>query len=111
MTWEHLVAKHHGGDNSLRNLKISHAVCNSLVGVLDARQKWALSDVGALYGSDAFFLLVDRLKSEANPNGRRIDVVRRPKRPSPRVHRDNVERLVSWLPDEIILLADIPLAA
>lgn len=111
MTWEHLVARHHGGDNSLRNLRISHSVCNSLVGVLDAQKKIAISEIGATYGSDAFFLLMERLKSEANPNGKTFAAVRRPKRPSPQVHRINIEKLLSFLPDEIVMSREMPLAA
>jgi len=104
MTWEHMVARHHGGDNRLSNLRVAHSVCNSLVGVHDVRMKHALSDVGALYGSDAFFLLADRLKADANPHGRHRVVVKRPKKPSPRIHRDNVERLISFLPEDMLLL-------
>jgi hypothetical protein len=105
MTWEHLVARHHGGDNRFSNLVVAHARCNSLVGVHDVRMKYALADIGHLYGSDAFFLLAERFKSEANPHGGRRIVVKRPKRPPPRVHRDNVERLIAFLPEEILLLA------
>lgn len=105
MTWEHLVARHHGGDNRMSNLRVAHSRCNSLVGVHDARLKHALADIGHLYGSDAFFLLADRLKSDANPHGGRRIVVKRPKRPSPRIHRDNVERLLTFLPEEMLLAA------
>lgn len=105
MTWEHLVARHHGGDNRMSNMVVSHGRCNALVGVHDARFKHALADVGHLYGSDAFFLLAERFKADANPHGSKRVVVRRPKKPSARVHRDNVERLISFLPVEILLMA------
>lgn len=110
MTWEHLVARHHGGGNRMANLRVAHGKCNSIVGVHDVHLKFALAEIGDLYGSDAFFLLAERLKADANPNGRRRVVVKRPKKPAPRIHRDNVERLISFLPDEI-RLADLAMAA
>lgn len=101
-TWEHLVARHHGGNNKLSNLRVSHGRCNSAVGVLPVALKWALSEIGEIYGSDAFFLLVEKLKREANFYDRAIPVVRRPKKPSPRIHKENLDKLISWLPEDIL---------
>lgn len=102
MTWEHLVARAHGGRNRLSNLKVSHARCNSLVGVLDIDRKFALHEVGRLLGSDAFFLLAARLKPLTNVQTRQgagtMHIRRRPKRLPPELHRAVVERLLLQLP-------------
>lgn len=105
MTWEHLVARHHGGDNRISNLRIAHAKCNSLVGVHHVHIKFALAEVGEKFGSDAFFMLASKLKADANPHTRRSPAVRRPKRPPPRIQQENVEKLLSILPSEILLAA------
>ena len=102
MTWEHLVARAHGGTNKDSNLAIAHAVCNSMVGTLDVRTKFALAEIGHVLGSDAFFILVQRMKPMANATkGSCVRRPRRPKRPPPPVHRANVLHLVQQLPEEI----------
>lgn len=104
MTWEHLVARANGGTNKDSNLAITHAVCNSLVGTLDVRVKYALAEIGHRIGSDAFFILAQRLKPQANTHGRMGPKrPKRPKRPPPPVHMANVLHLVRQLPDEIVL--------
>ena len=103
MTWEHLVARAHGGTNKDSNLAIAHAVCNSMVGTLDVRVKYALAEIGHRIGSDAFFILVSRMKPLANASrGPDVKRRRRPKRPPPPVHRENVLQLVRQLPDDIV---------
>lgn len=113
ITWEHLVPRSHGGDNRMSNMRCAHQKCNAeCVGALPVAWKMVLHDVGRLYGSDAFFLLATRAQQMARAGTLPHMVkARRPKRPSVRVHRENVELLVSYLPDEFILQADLPLAA
>lgn len=108
MTWEHIVARRHGGDNRLGNLAISHAKCNSAVGTCPPGHKHAMHSVGWTYGSDAFFLLVVQLRAMTNAHDDYRDLRRRrPKRPALALHEANVAMLVSRLPEEFRL----PLAA
>lgn len=108
-TWEHIVARYHGGDNRLANVGyITHAKCNSIVGTAPTMTKYSLHDIGWTYGSDAFFLLVVQLKAMTNGHDDYQDLRRkRPKRPPRAIHEANVSTLVSCLPEEL----RIPLAA
>jgi hypothetical protein len=97
-TWEHLVARAHGGSNRISNLRVTHAACNSLVGTLPVSVKLALSEIGQRYGSDAFFLIATALKPLAN--GRAYPGLRRrPKPCPPHVRAATVLRLVAYLPE------------
>lgn len=104
-TWEHLVARAHGGDNRWSNLVLAHSRCNGLVGTLPFYWKLALSDIGATFGSDAFFLLASSMKGRANSHARTAEHVRRPKRPPPHRYAPILDRFVAQLPDEMRLAA------
>ena len=107
MTWEHLVPRAHGGDNRMANMRVSHQKCNAeCVGALPISWKLALHDIGRDFGSDAFFLLSMRAQCMARAGTLpRMVKAKRPKRPAIRIHRENVELLVSYLPEEMLLLA------
>ena len=66
LTWEHLVPQSHGGCSRHRNLRIAHMKCNCIVAALPVQAKLILSDIGAKYGSDAFFLGVDKIMPHAD---------------------------------------------
>jgi hypothetical protein len=103
MTWEHLVARADGGSNKACNLKVAHGVCNSMMGTLDVKVKYAMAEIGHTLGSDAFFLLAERLKPQANTHkGERRIRQRRPKRPPAPVHQAHVLQLVRLLPPEVV---------
>lgn len=104
MTWEHLVPKSHRGNDKISNLRVAHQTCNAkCVGSLPIAWKWALHDIGRMHGSDAFFLLASRAQDMARKGTLPTLVrARRPKRPPLRVHRKNIEMLVSFLPDELL---------
>jgi hypothetical protein len=96
-TWEHLVARAHGGSNRISNLRVAHGACNSLVGTLPLAVKLALSEIGHRYGSDAFFLIAGALKPLAN--GRAYPGLRRrPKPPPAHVRAATLLKLVEYLP-------------
>lgn len=103
MTFEHLVARRHGGTNKVSNLRIAHAACNSLVGTLPFYTKLALSDIGRDFGSDAFFKLASVLRQRANAHDVMLGRVRRPKRPPAHHHAATVLSLVAFLPEELVV--------
>lgn len=83
MTWEHLVSRSHGGNNSKGNLRVAHAKCNVLVGTLPANIKRSLHELALQCGSDVFFQTVAQLNKL--PHGTLAIVNRRrPKRMSER---------------------------
>lgn len=107
-TWEHIVARRHGGDDRLSNMAVAHAKCNSAVGTAPPGTKFVWHDIGWRYGSDAFFLLVVQARALTNSHDDYRELrQRRPKRPPRLVHETNVAMLVSRLPEEM----RIPLAA
>jgi len=96
-TWEHLVARAHGGSNRISNLRVAHGACNALVGTLPVSVKLALSEIGQRYGSDAFFLIAAALKPLAN--GRAYPGLRRRPKPPPAHERTaTLLKLVEYLP-------------
>jgi hypothetical protein len=113
MTWEHLVAQAHKGSDKISNLRVTHGVCNSMVGTLPLPMKFALHEIGWTMGSDAFFLLADRLKPQANAHTLKIRRQRRPKKPPAEQHRATILHLVNQLPTEmrIIRTEDVRAAA
>lgn len=108
MTWEHLVAQAHGGSDKISNLRICHAKCNSLVGTLPYQLKLGLHEIGRDLGSDAFFLLAQRLKSQANAHHDGCRRSRRPKRPPVHVMQSVVVQLRAHLPPELFTFQDGP---
>jgi len=107
-TWEHIVARRHGGDNRISNVVVTHSKCNAAVGTCPPGIKYTLNHIGQRYGSDAFFLLVVQLRAMSNAHDDYRDLRRkRPKRPPRLVHESNVALFVSRLPEEL----RIPLAA
>lgn len=107
-TWEHIVARRHGGDNRISNMSVAHAKCNSAVGTCPPGVKHVLHDIGWTYGSDAFFLLVVQLRAMTNAHDDYRDLRRRrPKRPPRLIHENNVALFVARLPEEL----RVPLAA
>jgi len=98
-TWEHLVARAHGGSNRISNLRVAHGACNALVGTLPLAIKLALSEIGHRYGSDAFFLVAAALKPLAN--GKPYPGLRRrPKPGPPEVRTATLLKLVAYLPED-----------
>lgn len=61
LTWEHLVAQSRGGCSRYRNLKVAHMKCNVLVADMPVQTKLILADIGAKYGSDAFFMAAEKI--------------------------------------------------
>ena len=61
MTWEHLVARAHGGNDKWRNLRVAHQKCNVLVADAPVSIKLRFHDIGLKYGSDAFFVTAERV--------------------------------------------------
>lgn len=61
MTWEHLVPQSDGGCSKHRNLRIAHMQCNVKVANLPVQAKLILADLGAAYGSDAFFIAAEKV--------------------------------------------------
>lgn len=100
MTWEHLVARAHGGSNKLSNLTVVHAACNQMVGAMPYRLKLALHEIGHTISSDAFFLLASRLKPLAHTQ-RAPQERRRPKPPPYREREATILRLVEQLPEDM----------
>lgn len=103
MTWEHLVPRSHKGDNRLSNMRIAHQRCNGeCVGALPVSWKYILHDVGRDYGSDAFFLLAKRAQDMLRAGTLPYNVrARRPKRAPFRIHRENLDLLLSYLPQDM----------
>jgi hypothetical protein len=111
MTWEHVVARADLGSDKISNLKVTHSKCNALVGTLRVPIKWALHDIGWTLGSDAFFLLAGQMRNQANDRTCVEGRQRRPKRPPEALHKANVLRLVSQLPQGAIDHAALEQAA
>ena len=99
MTWEHLVARAHGGSDRISNLRVTHGACNAAVGILPLATKFGLHLIGRDLGSDAFFIIVSKMRSEAH--ARVPGHSRRPRRPSPEMQAAVVRRLIRQLPDDM----------
>lgn len=111
-TWEHIVARRHGGSDKASNLSVAHASCNSLMGTCPVGLKYVAHDVGHRYGSDAFFLLAVQLRAMSNAHDDYRDLRRRrPKRPPRAVHAANLATFVARLPTEMVAGAVLALAA
>ncbi len=83
MTWEHLVARAHGGSNKSNNLRVAHQKCNGLVADIPVQIKLRLHDIGQAYGSDAFFLTAERVMKLGPGILASVGVRKRPRRMKP----------------------------